>query len=275
MAMEQLKQFMTPDRVKAMALWRAQHEERGCYAHPRCADVHHVCECICSDHECLSLYHPPVSCHACKDTGWVPSTIGARPCPGCTSPEDEEAFTLKRLVSGVEAWEIQGVRLSQLDPKTEPRVTAVAWLTEQPTPFLLLSGSRGTGKSHAAFALARTLVLRRQLRTYINTAPDLLGEIKRMMNPEEEGSPEGVIQRAITADLMVLDDLGAERETDYAAECLYRIVDGRYRRKGLTIITTNLRPKDFPETRLWSRVSGVRHTTIVVTSGPDRRKAQR
>jgi len=52
----------------------------------------------------------------------------------------------------------------------------------------------------------------------------------------------------LSCDLLVLDDLGAEKVTDWVQDVLFRIVDGRYRAVRPILVTTNLAPNDLPRT---------------------------
>jgi DNA replication protein DnaC len=77
--------------------------------------------------------------------------------------------------------------------------------------------------------------------------------------------------------LLIIDDLGVERQSEYVAEIVQNIIDSRYRAGLPVVITTNLSPRDFTETqdiaksRLYSRISEMCLPLIV--KGVDRRKA--
>lgn len=76
-------------------------------------------------------------------------------------------------------------------------------------------------------------------------------------------------------DLIVLDDLGAERSTSYMTEVVYNVVDSRYRAGLPMIITTNLsgsdllNPRDVAEQRVFNRI--LERCFPVEVRGPDRR----
>lgn len=123
----------------------------------------------------------------------------------------------------------------------------------------------------AALSLAFELT-RLGLRCHGATVPALLGEMRATFHDRSETTLEDVLYRVRQADVLVLDDLGAEKDTDWAKETLFQIVNDRYARRSLTIITTNLNPTDAPTGRFWSRVLGDL-TVVVETTGPDRRKS--
>ena len=78
-------------------------------------------------------------------------------------------------------------------------------------------------------------------------------------------------------DLIVLDDLGAERSTSYMTEVVYNIIDARYRAGLPMIITTNLsgddllNPRDVAEQRVFNRI--LERCFPLEVRGPDRRVA--
>ena len=99
---------------------------------------------------------------------------------------------------------------------------------------LLFYGDVGTGKSYAAACIANELI-NRGITVVMTSFARILGEIRR--GAEEERS---LMQLINSAKLVVFDDFGAERNTEYAMEKIFDILDQRYRSKLPMIITTNL-----------------------------------
>lgn len=99
---------------------------------------------------------------------------------------------------------------------------------------LLFWGDVGTGKSYTAAAICNEL-LEKQVPVIMTSFIKLL---KSMGNFERED--EELIKRLNEAKLLVIDDLGAERGTDFALEKVYDIIDSRYRTGKPIILTTNL-----------------------------------
>lgn len=84
--------------------------------------------------------------------------------------------------------------------------------------------------------------------------PELLSFLRRQVGNEQgKGGPDQIVEqyRSLSG-LMVFDDLGTEKSTDWAAEQMYRILDGRYEGRLPTIITSNA-PVDQIDRRIWSR----------------------
>lgn len=95
---------------------------------------------------------------------------------------------------------------------------------------LLFFGNVGTGKTFAAAAIANAL-LAQGFSVVMTSFVKLLGDFS---------ADENTIKRLNKAQLLIIDDLGAERSTDYALERVYNIIDARYRKAMPMILTTNL-----------------------------------
>lgn len=135
---------------------------------------------------------------------------------------------------------------------------------------ILFLGNCGTGKTFLAACIANALidqgysVLMTNFSRLVNTIFGL-----------KEGKQE-YIDELNNYSLLIIDDLGVERQSEYVAEIVQNIIDSRYRAGLPLIITTNLTPKDFSEStdiaksRLYSRISEM--CLPVIVSGDDRRK---
>lgn len=141
-----------------------------------------------------------------------------------------------------------------------------AVLEERTTESLILLGGVGTGKTTEAFAAWSAVVRQSGRPGEWVTVPDLL----EGMRP---GRPERVdfttLQRTRC---LLLDDLAAERESEWTAEILYRLLDYRYAWELPTVITSNVPPTEIRAKlgdRIASRLNGMGRR--VVLEGPDRR----
>lgn len=119
---------------------------------------------------------------------------------------------------------------------------------------LLFYGGVGTGKTFAAACIANRL-LNQRIPVIMTSFVKLL---ESMQGFSEDDS--ALIARLNRAKLLIIDDLGAERSTDYALEKVYDIVDSRYRAKLPIILTTNLSMTELKEstdiryTRIYDRI---------------------
>jgi DNA replication protein DnaC len=118
---------------------------------------------------------------------------------------------------------------------------------------LLFWGGVGTGKSYSAACIVNALI-EKGFSAVMTSFVKLL-EIINERDREEE-----IISRITAAQLVVFDDLGAERGTDYSIEKVYNFVDSRYRSGKPMIITTNLtlnemfQTKDLRVKRIYDRI---------------------
>jgi DNA replication protein DnaC len=68
---------------------------------------------------------------------------------------------------------------------------------------------------------------------------ELLKEIQGSYNPESQTSELGVLEPVLTADVLLLDDLGASKPSPWALETVGHILNARYNEKRVTLLTTN------------------------------------
>ena len=106
------------------------------------------------------------------------------------------------------------------------------------SPSLLFMGATGLGKTHISLAIAN-VVINRGFHVVYGAAQNILGDLEdlrfgRVQNPRYRQ------EALLDADLLIIDDLGAERSTEFALEKVYNIVDSRYRARLPMILTTNL-----------------------------------
>jgi DNA replication protein DnaC len=131
----------------------------------------------------------------------------------------------------------------------------------------VLRGSVGVGKTYEAVAAYRWLVADRAMLPAVAVAvPALLDGLRPGREPVE------TLEAVESARLLLLDDLGAERASDWTAEVLYRVIDARYARHLPTIITTNATSEAVRANlgeRVASRLNGL--GMVVTLDGPDRR----
>lgn len=104
---------------------------------------------------------------------------------------------------------------------------------------ILFYGDVGVGKSFLACCIANAL-LKKLVSVSVTNFPRILNILQRSFDDERQS----FVDRLQQYSLLVIDDLGVERDTPYSAEQVYNVVDTRARTKKPLIITTNLSMKD-------------------------------
>jgi len=139
-------------------------------------------------------------------------------------------------------------------------------------PSLLLLGVTGVGKTHAAIgALRRYVAAGGDATPVLSTAPDLYAELR----PKAGKSQDAGLERFMHAKLLMLDDLGAAKASEWVEEINYRLVNHRYNAMLPTIFTSNVPPRDLGAAlgeRVASRLTGM--CRPVVLKGLDRRRGR-
>jgi len=103
---------------------------------------------------------------------------------------------------------------------------------------LLLMGPCGAGKTHLAVAALREVVKRGHSGMFYDYR-ELLKEIQASYNPENPSTELGVLEPVVSADLLLLDDLGANKPSAWALETVGHILNARYNARRITLLTTN------------------------------------
>lgn len=195
--------------------------------------------------------------------------LGIAPAPD-VDPADEEADRLaeqraRSLAVAEDSWRARvparyvAAELARLDPG--PVAEALAGWVVNPCRNAVLLGPTGTGKTFAAWAAVHELA-RRGWRWGGASVPELLDSLR----------PDREPLACLSAEVLLLDDLGAERATEWTGEQIGRLLDERWNREAPTIATSNLAPDRLAEwlgERAWSRLAG--GALVLGVTGDDRR----
>jgi len=110
---------------------------------------------------------------------------------------------------------------------------------------LCLIGPPGIGKTHIAVSILRRLVEQKHVHGLFYDVRDLLRVIRSTYNPVVRTAEMDILRPVMTAELLVLDDLGAEKPSEWVEETMNLIVNTRYNERRPTIFTTNY--EDLPD----------------------------
>jgi DNA replication protein DnaC len=111
---------------------------------------------------------------------------------------------------------------------------------------LLLTGPIGCGKTHLAVGIAKELMRQKNTACMFYDYRELLKEIQDSYNASTQATEMEILRPVFDVEVLVLDELGAAKSTEWVFDTVSLILNTRYNKKKTTIITTNY--KDLPPT---------------------------
>lgn len=182
--------------------------------------------------------------------------------PFASSVEPEAVTRILRLAGVPARFERARFGSFELRAGTRTALEAAQDVASEQTS-LLLSGPPGTGKTHLSVSILAAIIaahldswpqavrmvsedsesraiVRPRLIVRFVVIPSFLDRIRASVRYAEQVDP---LRELLEADLIVLDDLGRERPTDWVAERLYVLINERYNRQLPTVVTTNSTPE--------------------------------
>ena len=108
-------------------------------------------------------------------------------------------------------------------------------IVERDNVGMLLWGNTGTGKTFLAACIANALI-DQGVSVMMTSFPRILAAVQGLRPDERAGYLDDLNRYR----LLVIDDLGAERQSEYALEIVYNVIDGRYKAQKPLIVTTNI-----------------------------------
>src|SRR5437868_10680272 len=100
-------------------------------------------------------------------------------------------------------------------------------------------GTCGCVKTHLSVAILRELIEKKGVSCLFYEFGSLLKEIQNSYNPVSQTSELKVLTPVIEAEVLVLDEMGATKPTDWVRDTIWQIINARYNDRRLTLFTTN------------------------------------
>jgi len=205
---------------------------------------------------------PTAVCEKCQGSGWI-----VRQRDGISGAERCDCLQAGRAARTLEDAGIPpNYRNASLEPNSFliPRDNPVAarelssvaiqvsrYVREFPTPDkpgLLFIGSPGTGKTHLAIGVLKTLIARGFEGVFFDYQ-NLLERIRSSFDPASGTSDREAYRTALDTEILLLDDLGAHRVTEFTEDTITSIITYRCNQRKALIATTNLRDPEVGDRR--------------------------
>jgi DNA replication protein DnaC len=224
----------------------------------------------------------------CDGSGWIlgPEDV-ARPCE-CREARLKRGRS--RGVASVIPRKFQGVSFDRPPVSDMARDFASRGAVEAVREYLAdldgnldsgkgvwLFGSPGTGKTTLAMLISKH-ALEQGHSVAIYSLPKLLSRIRRTFESDQGDSYSSFFERLTSVDLLHIDDLGAEKRSDWVLEQLYALVNERYESQRSILVTTNLDETQLKEQighRTVSRLVEMCSDCMIPMEGDDRRELTR
>ena len=194
-------------------------------------------------------------CPSCSGTGWKEVDKGGVPAViRCGCAEVQRQGTLLKQAGIPERFEqasFDNFRLRRDNPienrvLEKAMVAAKGYMREfpmSPKPGLMLQGQPGVGKTHLACAVLKGLV-ERGFEGLFFDYQNLLDRIRAGYNQTAGTSEREAYRSALESEILLLDDLGSHRASDWVKDVVTSIINHRYNAKKAFIVTTNLPDED-------------------------------
>jgi DNA replication protein DnaC len=184
-------------------------------------------------------------CPLCDDTGWKPvDEKGVRRVVRCECWRDQ--LGQNRLANANIPKRYQHCSLDNLRAYNDSLREAVAKARSFVEGFpgrvdrgLLLLGHAGVGKTHIAVGILHAVARKTGIQSLFYDTRNLLTIIRSSYDPVVRTSSTHILRPVMEVPFLVLDDLGAERPTDWVEETMNLIVNTRYNERRMTLFTSN------------------------------------
>ena len=215
-------------------------------------------------------FRTPTKC-ICGGTGWIGGLfpVGdknfgkAFPCHCRLNQERYDEYLWS--VAGISESTFQRFKNYEVrnDECKIAKDSAFTWASGDKSPWLMMLGNPGVGKTHLAKSAVSWIIGRKEMVAY-TTSAELASKVKALINTNEN---DDYVSHLKNVPHLIIDDLGREYTTDYVRALFYEILDYRYSRRMRTMITSNFTLDELQEVfdhAVVDRFKDVMVSTLVV-----------
>jgi DNA replication protein DnaC len=195
-------------------------------------------------------------CSICDGSGWKSIDVEQNGkltqkvtrCDCILRARGEKLLTQARIPKRYEHCELSNFKFDGKESLKKSYRAAMKYVAEFPLTDregLLFIGSVGLGKTHLAVGIAKALILQKGISCLFYDYRELLKEIQHSYNASVRTTELDVLEPVFSTEVLILDELGAQRVTDWVWDTVSHIINTRYNNKKKTIFTTNF--PDLPE----------------------------
>ena len=196
------------------------------------------------------------TCTICGGTGWQTIERGkereAVRCECRVKDRGERLLAAAHIPARYQHCELSNFLYDPEDKEQksirDARFLAGRFVEEYPTDKtgLLFVGSVGVGKTHLSVGILKDLIREKGIHCLFCDYRELLKSIQNSYNPQVQATEMEILRPVFDAEVLVLDELGAVRSTEWVFDTVNYVLNSRYNDNKTTIITTNF--PDAPDT---------------------------
>jgi DNA replication protein DnaC len=206
-------------------------------------------------------------CPLCEGTGWKSVNLGAdrrvARCDCRLQARTQALLAAARIPKRYEHCELSNFEFDGPHRLlAAARMAACRFVEEYPVDStgLLLIGNIGVGKTHLAVGMVKELILSKGIACLFCDYRELLKQIQNSYNDSVKATELGVLRPVFDTEVLVLDELGAVKPTEWVWDTVSLILNARYNDNRTTLITTNF--DDQPAAALRGPRAAAREETL-------------
>lgn len=181
-------------------------------------------------------------CPICNGSGWEPTEENGKVkrCRCLESVRTERLIEDARIPQRYEHCDLDSY-LPNHESQKRAKIYVQRFLDKYPQidVGLLFLGTCGVGKTHLAVALLKQIIIEKGDAGLFYDFRDLLREIQSSWNSVSQTSELDILRPVLEAKVLVLDELGANKPTEWVRDTIAHIINCRYNDKKLTVFTSN------------------------------------